>query len=454
MADEEYLIYWPQYVDEWYGWVDMDNPVGTVYMNKDGKYIYLYKKEEPNRYFRYDLSNGNFYRVNIYKTVEDKITQVKIPNIRKWFSKHKIVTDDPVFARVFIFNKNDRRLARYKNPIRYIEAFSLYDAKALEEWYKADVRIVEIENMFESSQQNPHAHGGRYYVRLDCRPCDLSKESLRFLKQLDQVSSKFLKSYKAFSDEDMIIFKKLHNFSKKPEYDGCFEFEDRGTIYDIFTLGLWDSDRARERIIRDIKEFNLDIDALCRFLMRLKRVEGCDLGDLIDGYHYRDYLRMEKALNNENLSKVDKYPRNWLTQFRRTKRNYDDIRKRVDEIRFKEEVNKKQDLLYNDKNFSIVLPEESQDVRQEGAILKHCVASYVDAITNGRTCIVFCRENTDIEEPYVTVEVKNGAITQAYGYQDSKPELNALKFLAKWAKEKDLTLSWRWEKDFRTRRGR
>ena len=452
--NEEYLIYWPQYVDDYYGWVDMDVPEGTVYMNKDGRFIYLYKKEEPNRYFKYDLANKNFYRVNIYKTRDDKVTKVKVPNIRKWFTKHQIVTDDPVFARVFLYNKTDRTLAVYKNPVRYIEAFNRVEAQALEEWYKADVKIAEVEKMFDESQKNKKAHCGRNYVSLKYRPCDFSKESLRFLKSQDEVSYKFLDQYQKFSDEDMIIYKKLYEFSQKPEYDGCFEFQDRLTNYSIFRFGTWDSDRARERIIECIKEFNLDIDALCRFLMRLKRVEGCDLGDLTDGYHYRDYLRMEKTLNNENLGKVDKYPKNWLTTFRRTKRNYDDIRKRIDEKKFKEEVSKHQDLLYNDKKFSIVLPEKAQDVRQEGAMLKHCVASYVDRIANGQTCIVFCRDNVDTAEPYVTVEVKNGAVTQAYGYQDSKPEKDALKFLAKWAKEKDLTLSWRWEKDFRTRRGR
>ena len=452
--NEEYLIYWPQHVDEYYGWHDMDEPNGTVYMNKDGRFIYLYKKEEPNRYFKYDLADKNFYRVNIYKTRDDKVTKVKVPNIRKWFSKHKIVTDDPVFARVFLYNKSDRTLAVYKNPVRYIEAFNRDVAQALEEWYKADVKISEIEKMFNESQNNKKAHCGRNYITLRHRPCDFSKESLRFLKSQNEVSYVFLDQYQKFSDEDMIIYKKLHQFSQKPEYDGCFEFEDRMASYSIFRFGNWDSDRARERIIECIKEFNLDIDALCRFLMRLKRVEGCDLSDLTDGYHYRDYLRMEKTLNNENLGKVDKYPKNWLTTFRRTKRNYDDIRKRIDEKKFKKEVLKHQDLLYNDKKFSIVLPEKAQDVRQEGAMLKHCVASYVDRITNGQTCIVFCRDNTDTAEPYVTVEVKNGAVTQAYGYQDSKPEKDALKFLAKWAKEKDLTLSWRWEKDFRIRRGR
>lgn len=451
---EEYLIYWPQHVDECYGWHDMNEPKGTVYMNKDGRFIYLYKKEEPNRYFKYDLADKNFYRVNIYKTRDDKATKVKVPNIRKWFSKHKIVTDDPIFARVFLYNKSDSFLAIYKNPVRYIEAFNRPEAQALEEWYKADVKILEVEKIFNKSQDDKKARCGRHHIKLRYRPCDFSKESLRFLKSQDEVSYRLFDQYQKFSDEDMIIYRKLYQFSQKPEYNGCFDFESRMTTYSIFRFGPWDSDIARERIIECIKEFNLDIDALCRFLMRLKRVEGCDLSDLTSGYHYRDYLRMEKTLNNENLGKVDKYPKNWLTAFRRTRRNYDDIKKRIDEEKFKQEVSKHQGLLYNDKKFSIVLPEKAQDVRQEGAMLKHCVASYVDRIAKGQTCIVFCRNNADTTEPYVTVEVRNGAITQAYGYQDSKPEKDALKFLAKWAKEKNLTLSWRWEKDFGTRRGR
>ena len=78
----------------------------------------------------------------------------------------------------------------------------------------------------------------------------------------------------------------------------------------------------------------------------------------------------------------------------------------------------------------------------------------MDRITNGQTCILFCRQNEDVDEPYVTVEVKNHAITQAYGYQDSKPPVDALKFLAKWAKKKDLKLAWAWEKEFKNNRGR
>ena len=455
---EDILIYWPEELKESrYGksWQSMDKPSGTIYMNKYGKDIYLYKKEEPNRYFKYDLSDKNFYRINIYKTTGTKVSKTQASNIRKWFYKHRILTDDPIFARVFLYNKSDGRLSSYKNPVRYIEAFNRYGARALEEWYNAGIVISDVEKMFKAACESDKAGAGyRYYSRISCRPMDFDKKVLRMLKNIGELSYHMLDIFKYMKEEDFVILQKLQDFNEKPEYNGAFSFNHRDTIYDIFEFGTWQSDDARERLISVIKEFNLDIDALCRFLMRLRRVEGCDLNDLTGGYHYRDYLRMEKELNNENLAKIDKYPKNWLTTFRRTKRNYDDIKKRIDEEKFSKQVELNNDLLYEDKKFSIILPQESNDVRKEGSILKHCVASYVDRITNGQTCILFCREKEDVTEPYVTVEVKNNAITQAYGYQDSKPPVDALKFLAKWAKKKDLQLAWAWEKEFKTTRGR
>lgn len=457
--DEDILIYWPQELKEglwgYKHWINMDNPTGVVHMNKDGKYIFLYKKEEPNKYFKYDLSDNCFYRVNIYKTTGTKVTKTKASNIRQWFYKHKIVTDDPLFARIFLYNKSDSRLSSYRNPVRYIEAFNRYEAKALEEWYNAGITLSDVEKMFDHACNSSTADAGYHgYRRISCRPCEFDKSILRVMKQIDGISYSALDSFRYMSEENFIIFQKLLKYSQKPEYDGVFDFEARDTIYNIFEFNTYQSQSTRERLIDVIKEFNIDIDALCRFLMRLKRVEGCDLNDLTDGFHYRDYLRMEKELNNENLSKIDKYPKNWLTTFRRTKRNYNDIKKRIDEDKFKKQIEKNENLLYKDRTFSIILPQKSNDVRKEGSILKHCVASYVDRITNGQTCILFCRQNEDVDEPYVTVEVKNHAITQAYGYQDSKPPVDALKFLAKWAKKKNLKLAWAWEKEFKNNRGR
>lgn len=48
-------------------------------------------------------------------------------------------------------------------------------------------------------------------------------------------------------------------------------------------------------------------------------------------------------------------------------------------------------------------------------MLNHCVASYIKRILDNSTSIFFLRSTRDIEERLVTVEVRDGRITQARG---------------------------------------
>ena len=66
-------------------------------------------------------------------------------------------------------------------------------------------------------------------------------------------------------------------------------------------------------------------------------------------------------------------------------------------------------------------------------------------MVNGSTLIVFCRNVRDLEKPLVTIEVKKGYITQAYGIHDSKPSDEVLDFIRKWARLRDLKISWCWD---------
>ena len=76
--------------------------------------------------------------------------------------------------------------------------------------------------------------------------------------------------------------------------------------------------------------------------------------------------------------------------------------------------------------------------------LKHCVRSYIGQVVNGKTLIVFCRDVRDVEKPLVTIEVRNGYITQAYGIHDTKPKDDVLDFIRKWSRLRNLKISWCW----------
>lgn len=457
--DEIFLIHWPKCLqDDWIGqsWQYCNDkyPVkGSIFMDKNGKYIYLYKETEPNRYFRYDLSKKSFSRVNIYKTTETKITPIKVVNLRKYFSRCKIYTKNPVFARIFCFLSSHHDYVRYHNPIRYIDAFNDENAQAIEEWYNAGIILSEVESIFKTACKSDVASGGCHWKNIDVRPKDFDKSVLKILKKIKNVNTDALREWEQYSVNELNIYQQLYDLSKKPEFENAFTYKDFHSEKSLFDFTSYSSRIARQRLIDVMNTYNLDPQAVCRFLNRLKRVEGCDISDLIDGYHYRDYLLMEKTLNNENISKIDKYPKNWLTTFRRTKRNFEDIKKSIDEIKFKEEMKKYIDLEYEDKDFCIILPQESSEIRSEGSQLRHCVASYVDRVVNGQTCIIFCRQKDNVEEPFVTIEVNKGRILQAYGYQDSKPTKKTLKFMLRWAKEKELSVHWRWEKDIKNIKG-
>jgi hypothetical protein len=78
------------------------------------------------------------------------------------------------------------------------------------------------------------------------------------------------------------------------------------------------------------------------------------------------------------------------------------------------------------------------DIVDEGVNQSHCVADYVDKVVKNETLVVFMRKVDEPEKSLVTVEVKNGVITQAQGYASRKITEDEEKFLMKWAKKKEL----------------
>lgn len=83
-----------------------------------------------------------------------------------------------------------------------------------------------------------------------------------------------------------------------------------------------------------------------------------------------------------------------------------------------------------DKEYAIVAPRESDDIKQEGYKLNHCVASYINRVITGTSKILFLRKAKKTSESLVTLEVINKAIVQARGASNrsiNKEEYAALK---------------------------
>jgi hypothetical protein len=121
---------------------------------------------------------------------------------------------------------------------------------------------------------------------------------------------------------------------------------------------------------------------------------------------YNDYLRLKRELENAEFEKT-----------------------------FKNVVNEKiyQQFMFEDENFKLISPINSEDLVIEGRILSHCVGSYRHKMARGNSFIYFIRKKDDIETPYYTMEIVPSLIkketennppeysyniTQIFGFKD------------------------------------
>ncbi len=75
---------------------------------------------------------------------------------------------------------------------------------------------------------------------------------------------------------------------------------------------------------------------------------------------------------------------------------------------------------YTDGIYSIIMPDDAEDIIREGRELDHCVgrAGYIERMANGVCRILFLRKNESLKHPLITIEERDAAIRQCYGYRD------------------------------------
>lgn len=95
---------------------------------------------------------------------------------------------------------------------------------------------------------------------------------------------------------------------------------------------------------------------------------------------------------------------------------------------------------YIGNDYVVVAPNDSYDIKEEGNVLNHCVASYIKRIIDGISLIYFLRSKDDIESRLVTVEVRDGIVTEARGAHNRKITPNERKALEKFCKKMDYTM--------------
>lgn len=435
----------------------------AIRIRKEGKYLYLNKPHaDEDKEFRMDLTTGWFERINHYKTTGTKITPVKVKNITGWFTNCCMYCDDPKFTKVILFSKHHVDNRRYSSGVRFVQALAHSVARRYETWVSMGVTITDIEKCIERNERIHYSWSYRYiHDKVWYTPSDFSKPYRKYIQRMGDITTDMISTLYNMDQRGVNIdlIQTLCEKSNTPQYREYFSITlptyDRdydhehpeNNTYNIFDFANnKESKYKMNRILDCITEYNLDIDAFLAFCLRMYNVEGLGMDDLFgSSNHYKDYLDMEKNLKNGSMAKMDKYPRNFMTTFHIIKREYRVRKEEFDEKNFRNQCDRFRHLEHQYKKYSIVVPQHSSEIENEADCLKHCVRIYIPRVIEGTTLICFLRDNENLDEPLITIEVKDNHVTQAYGVHDSKPTDEQLDVMRRWARQHGLKLSWSWD---------
>lgn len=196
--------------------------------------------------------------------------------------------------------------------------------------------------------------------------------------------------------------------------------EERNFILKLYRMKKKDPEHPILRTYVDTTRLYSRIDNNRRPQVDLKR-----FGD------FNDLVNLHDRLNEiYNIQYTEQQAR-WDEEKRRRLEAEKELFKKLQKDR-KEKFNAES------TNYVIRVPEELDEITQEGINLHHCVGGYVDSHAHGNTNIIFLRRKDAPDKSFYTIEVKNDEVIQIHGSHNkwlgNDPE--AIPFVWKWIKDR------------------
>ena len=431
-----------------YDWIAQQ---GTIHMAHEGRYITLRKEEDEKKEFRYDLATGEFERVNHYKK-GDKVSRTKAANITAWFRDCTLITEDKKFGMLYAYAKLSAP-NRYKSHVRFIEMFATRKIQIMEQWLSLGIVFNKIEDAFNYMIGSPSCYSSwRDDNEIYHLPSEYNKELLQYVRKecekRGHVSFKFINEcYDHWNDGQYEVFKKIEaKIEAEPQYRPVFVVKRYDWDDEYINLLHHESKSyLRNQIIQVIQNYNLDLDAFLEYCLYLDHVESVSIEKLMADYP--DYLRRELHLKGGRMARMEKYPQTWLSATHKQQQEYQNLQhlERMEENgnteKFDNSIEANKHLEWEQDNYLIRMPTSAEDIRDEADQMHHCVATYIPQIEAGEKIVMFMRDKENPDKSLVTVEVIDGAITQAYAQRDTYPSIPCMVWLTKWAQEKDLRIT-------------
>ena len=394
----------------------------------NGKEIILQKMIDDKKiddYVILDRSNGNSYRVlNGIKRSNKNLT-----NFGTKLRLNDIECDDEIIKMLIniIVRSTEKR-----NVGSIINELNTPRALTIEKWLK-----VGYDKYNKLS----------YFYYPDCNPNDISKKIRNDLINKELLDCKyFINEVSKVGDSiKQIIFYdiyvKIEDFMNKPcnyrlrEYRRSYYFRRNNNLWDI---------RSNYNIIcktiNTIMNYNCNVDSFLNYISMINFTENLDGYNILE--NWCDYMKMSFAVADGRTSKINKYPKNLLTEHHKIIKDYNNIKEEFDELQFKKNMDKIKNLEYDDGDYCVLVPNKIYDIQDEALQQHNCVRSYISDVVDGKTNILFIRKSSNKSISLLTVELDNfGNVVQVYRGGNENPIIEDYTFINKWCKVKDLVLA-------------
>ena len=90
------------------------------------------------------------------------------------------------------------------------------------------------------------------------------------------------------------------------------------------------------------------------------------------------------------------------------------------------------------------MPATKEDILAEAHDQANCLGGYINAYANGETDLYFLRMKETPNESLVTIEIRDGALRQAYRARNEMPNEDELRAIHDWATEKEFYVPKAW----------
>ena len=335
--------------------------------------------------------------------------------------------------------------------------------KSLAMYFK-NIRIYEVEKLFENDKI---LYQLLKLIRKHCRQTGSNINSIGNLLSKIKYHSNFESLMSYGIDLSQLTKFSIYHYEGQ-EYENCpknilkylgkinYQLSDINSIYNktfhkivMAHIELNENFMSNyyedylHRISRLINEYNYNHIHLIKYLNYIREYENINWDNatsfLIDYYRMKKQMLRKPDGTYKSIKSIEKYPKYLKSNHDIISKQYSIFKETYDENLFRSKYTEK-DFIYNDKKYFVSIPYTTDEVKQEGENLHHCVKSYIEHVIDNKCHILFMREKP--EESLITMEYResDNAIVQIKGMYNRNPTQEEYSFIKKYCKIKGFEL--------------